>query len=69
MIRDSVGALDVAYLVKDKYDLSFNLDDIEFRGDNDKITKAGDYICDFCFRDIDLKVPVKLSIKSITTKK
>ncbi|CAG8456544.1 9123_t:CDS:2 [Diversispora eburnea] len=69
IIRDSVGTLDVAYQIREKCDLSFNQDDIEFQYDNDKITRAGDYICNFCFRDIDMKIPVKISIKSIARKR
>ncbi|RHZ79604.1 hypothetical protein Glove_143g32 [Diversispora epigaea] len=69
IIRDSVGTLDIAYKIKEKCDLSFNQDDIEFQNDNDKITRAGDYICNFCFRDIDMKIPVKVSIKSIARKR
>ncbi|CAG8689201.1 3830_t:CDS:2 [Funneliformis caledonium] len=63
-LQNPVKLEDILNRVKSGYNMIFNLDDIEFHENNSgEIHRTGDYKCLFHFREIQIKVPVKIVVK------
>jgi len=63
-LKNPVKLEDILNRIKNSYDITLNLNDIEFHEINsDEIHWTGNYKCLFNFREIQHKVPVKIIVR------
>ncbi|CAG8623494.1 8902_t:CDS:2 [Acaulospora morrowiae] len=64
-IQEPVTVEHVYRKIRYEHGITFNTDDMELQGDgtSGQIQQPGEYNCNFCFREIEIKVPVKIVVE------